>query len=186
MFNTFLASVLAGGVDKVVLVANHVVAAETQARDRLRPHAGRFITLHLDRWPAALPALPLLRFLVTPAGLFERCDAAPEGAADLVVRVDASNPAALAAGWAAGRRPRIDIDGDAQFAADLNWLLDNLRWDIEDDLARIVGPAPARQLGRAGAALQGGVRRLADIVLRRTGAATGVRDGRHGVGPGTR
>ena len=182
MFNAIFSSVLAGGVDKVVLVANHVVASEPQAVARLQPHAGRFVALHLDGWPLALPALPALRFLITPAGLLERFAAASDGPADLIVRVDASNPAALAAGWAVGRRPRIDIDGDAQFAADLNWLIDNLRWDIEDDLARIVGPAPARQLGRAGAALHGGLSRLADAVLRRTGTATGA----PGVRPGAR
>lgn len=182
MFNAFFSSVLAGGVDKAVLVANHVVAAEAQALARLRPHAGRLVALHLDGWPQALPALPALRFLITPAGLLERCAVAPDSPVDLVVRVDAANPAALAAGWVAGRRPRIDIDGDAQFAADLNWLIDNLRWDVEDDLARLVGPAPARQLGRAGAALHGGLRRLADALLQRAGTATGE----PGVRPGAR
>ena len=34
-----------------------------------------------------------------------------------------------------------------QLAADVNWLVDHVRWDIEEDLARIVGDAPAHALG---------------------------------------
>ena len=28
------------------------------------------------------------------------------------------------------------IAGDVQFAAEVNWLVDHVRWDVEDDLAR--------------------------------------------------
>ena len=41
----------------------------------------------------------------------------------------------------------IQIEGDVQLAADVNWLVDHVRWDVEDDLARIVGDAPAHALG---------------------------------------
>jgi ubiquinone biosynthesis protein UbiJ len=49
---------------------------------------------------------------------------------------------------AAGGRPPMEIQGDAALAAEVGWLAENLRWDIEDDLARIVGDAPAHQLAR--------------------------------------
>ena len=51
------------------------------------------------------------------------------------------------------------VQGEAQFAADVQWLADNLRWDLEADLARLLGPLPARQLARLGAALAAGLRR---------------------------
>jgi ubiquinone biosynthesis protein UbiJ len=36
----------------------------------------------------------------------------------------------------------------------MHWLMDNLRWDIEDDLAGIVGPLAARQLAQFGGTLR--------------------------------
>ena len=75
-----------------------------------------------------------------------------------------------------GKRPRIDVAGDAGFATDLNWLFDNLRWDVQDDLAGIVGQAPARELSRLAGGIAGAVREavrtLSGLVARgRDGAA---------------
>jgi len=47
----------------------------------------------------------------------------------------------------------VDIDGDAQLAADVNWLLQNLRWDVAADLERTFGPSIAYPLHRLGSAL---------------------------------
>ena len=71
--------------------------------------------------------------------------------AALHLSVAAANPALLLAQLAAGERPDVAIQGEAQFAADVHWLADNLRWDIEADLARIAGPGPARSTTRLGA-----------------------------------
>jgi ubiquinone biosynthesis protein UbiJ len=53
----------------------------------------------------------------------------------------------------------VRIEGDVQLAADINWLVDNLRWDVEDDLARVIGDGPAHTVGNvarsAAAALKG-------------------------------
>ena len=38
----------------------------------------------------------------------------------------------------AGDKPPVSIDGDAQLAGDVNWLLLNLRWDIAADLERLI------------------------------------------------
>ena len=54
--------------------------------------------------------------------------------------------------------------GDAALATDLNWLFDNLRWDVQDDLARIVGQAPARELARVGAGVAAGLREAVSTV----------------------
>ena len=66
---------------------------------------------------------------------------------DLGVRVDASNPLLLMARAMAGDKPTVSIDGDAQLAGDVNWLLLNLRWDIAADLEKVFGPAVAEALG---------------------------------------
>lgn len=145
--------------DRIVLLLNHVISRETYALSRLRPFAGRAVVLHLAGWPALLPAAPDLVLAVTPAGLWERLDTAPAEA--LRIDLDASNPALLAFGALSGERPRVTVQGDAAFAGEMNWLIENLRWDIEDDLAAIVGPAPAHQLARWGRAAAQGLAALA-------------------------
>ncbi|RZI85857.1 MAG: hypothetical protein EOP38_03670 [Rubrivivax sp.] len=140
--------------DRLVLLINHVVSREPIAVQRLRPLAGRCLVVHLAGWPGLLPAAPDLILSVTPAGLFERLDASPPGLGGLRIEVDASNPAKLAWGAISGEAPRISVQGDAAFAGEMHWLMDNLRWDVEDDLAGIVGPLAARQLAEFGRALR--------------------------------
>ncbi len=140
--------------DRLVLLINHVVSREPIAAQRLRPLAGRGLVVTLAGWPSVLPAAPDLVLGVTPAGLFERLDSPPAGPGGLRIELDASNPAKLALGALSGEAPRVSVQGDAAFAGEMHWLMDNLRWDIEDDLAGIVGPLPARQLGQFGRALR--------------------------------
>jgi ubiquinone biosynthesis protein UbiJ len=138
---------------RLTLVINHVLGAEAVATERLRPHAGRSLALSLDGWPRLLPAPPDLRWRITPAGLLEWCDEEPTGVPDLGVRLDASNPALLVARALAGDAPAVQIEGDAQLAGDVNWLLHNLRWDVEADLERLFGPLVAHQVHRLGSTL---------------------------------
>ncbi|MBI3530978.1 MAG: hypothetical protein HY068_00560 [Burkholderiales bacterium] len=49
----------------------------------------------------------------------------------------------------------------------VNWLVDHVRWDIEEDLARIVGDAPAHALGQA-------ARRMAEAVRQFLTRASGT------------
>lgn len=151
MLNAFTTSLGAAAMERVTLLLNHVLASETVAMARLKPHAGRSVQLLWTGWPSLLPKPPQVAFTVTPAGLLEWCGDAPPASPELRIALDASNPARLATQWLAGERPRIDIEGDSAFAADVGWLIDNLRWDIEDDLASVIGPGPARQLARGGA-----------------------------------
>ena len=153
-----LDSAAAALMERLTLLLNHVLSSEPIAVERLRGHAGKRLRIRLDGWPSLLPALPELAFEVTPAGLAEwlREGAAAEPA--LVLGVDASNPALLALRGLAGERPRVEVQGDAAFAADVSWLIDNLRWDVRDDLARFVGPAAAQAIGRRGRARADGLR----------------------------
>lgn len=145
-------------IPRLVLLVNHVLVAEPMAVQRLRPHAGKCIQLQLRDVPALLSWLPSgLTVVVTTAGLL---DWQPDDTkrADLVATVDASNPAQALAGAVAGRRPRVEVAGDAAFAADVSWLFDHLRWDVQDDLARLIGDGPAVQLMRVGRAVAAGLR----------------------------
>ena len=76
-----------------------------------------------------------------------------DASADLRLRLDASNPALLLSRAAAGERPAVEIVGDAQLAADVSWLMQNLRWDLGADLERMFGPAVAGPLQRFGSAV---------------------------------
>ena len=39
----------------------------------------------------------------------------------------------------------MQVQGDVMLAADINWLVDHVRWDIEEDLSRVLGDALAHQ-----------------------------------------
>lgn len=160
MLHTLQALLAPAVMERLTLLLNHVLGSEAVATTRLVPHAGRRIAVRLANWPSLLPPPPPLAWAVTPAGLLEWCadGAAGTAAGDLALEVDAGNPALLLAQTLAGETPAVQIDGDAQFAGDVNWLLQNLRWDIAADLERLFGPAVAQQLARLGAALAQGLR----------------------------
>ena len=121
---------------RVVLLLNHVLMQEPEAMRRLVAQRGRVARVQWRQYVFAL--------VITPAGLF---NLAPQGAeADLHIEV--SEPSALALAQAAlrGDKPTIRIQGDVQLAGDIQWLADHVRWDIEEDLARLVGDGPAHAL----------------------------------------
>ena len=91
----------------------------------------------------------------------------------MTVQLDASNPALLFTRSLAGDPPPLTIGGDAALATDVQWLVDNLRWDVEADLERLFGPVVARQLGRMGSSLAAALRGL----VRRTPWTQTARDG---------
>ncbi len=155
-----------------LLVLNHVLASEPSATERLRPHVGRVLRLEWQLPAGPWPRPPAVALRITPAGLFESLESA-EPAADaataLRVSVELPTPPRALGMWLAGERPALTIDGDVRLAADVAWLAEHLRWDVEHDLARLVGDAPAHQLARLAAALRDGLRATA----RQAGAARG-------------
>jgi ubiquinone biosynthesis protein UbiJ len=157
-------------MERITLLLNHVIAAEPVATERLKPHKGRSLQLVWTGWPSLLPPAPVVAFTITPAGLFEWCGEQAPVQPDLRVNLDASNPLKLMAQWFAGERPQLVIEGDSALAADVSWLIDNLRWDIEDDMARVIGQAPAHELARGavafGGAFREAVRTLQGLVSR--------------------
>ena len=47
-----------------------------------------------------------------------------------------------------------------QLAADMNWLVENVSWDVEEDLARIIGDVPAHTLANLALAAANAVRQF--------------------------
>ena len=161
MLQSIRSLVVPAALERLTLLVNHLLLAEPAAVQRLLAHEGKRLRVELSDWPALLPAPPAAAFRITPAGLLEWCGEEPLAAqapAELQLRIAAPNPALLMLRLAAGERPEVVVQGEAQFAADVNWLAENLRWDLEGDLARVVGPLPARQLASLGAALAAGLR----------------------------
>jgi ubiquinone biosynthesis protein UbiJ len=164
MSNPFTDLLLPAAAERFVLLANHVLSSAPAATDRLKAHAGRVLKVEVEGWRLPLPPPPPIDLRLTPAGLFE---AVPPGdaagaAPDLRLRVDASHPFDAARRVAVGELPPLQIDGDVSLAADMNWVVANVRWDIAADLERVVGPAVAGGLAQAGEKLASTARTLAE------------------------
>jgi ubiquinone biosynthesis accessory factor UbiJ len=151
---------------RTTLLINHVLSAEPEATRRLQGQTGRSIALAWRSWPGFLPAPPRPHWDISPAGLMDLIELPAEASglptdsgATLTVTLDAADIARWLAAGAVGRPP-MDIRGDAALAAEVSWLAENLRWDIEDDLARVIGDAPARQLAQFGRTLTEALRRF--------------------------
>ena len=124
---------------RLVLFLNHVLMQEKEAQDRLARKKGS--VLHI-RW-----GLFELDLLITPAGLLDR--ATPAAKPDLLVAVAVDSPMVLMQSVMAGKSPPVKIEGDVQLAAELGWLAENLRWDFEEDLSRVLGDIPAHAMADA-------------------------------------
>lgn len=144
---------------RVLLFLNHVLLQESSALDRLRRQQGRQVQW---RWRDLD-----LRVTITPAGLLERGDST--ATPDLVLILNETSPVEIARTVLQGQRPALRIEGDVQLAADINWLVDHVRWDPEEDLARLIGDVPAHRLASAGRRTAEALR---DFVLRRARAST--------------
>jgi ubiquinone biosynthesis accessory factor UbiJ len=148
----------AGLQDRLVLLLNHLLGREPAASERLRPLAGQSLTVTLDGQPGWAPQLPPLHLAVTPAGLFERIEAPAQP--QLHIAIDGRNPLQLALGALQGERRGVTVSGEVPMASSVNWLFENLRWDLGDELARVVGPAPARLLEQAAGAARAAIGKL--------------------------
>jgi ubiquinone biosynthesis protein UbiJ len=142
---------------RIVLAFNHVLMQEPEAQARLKRQTGRVVEA---QWRSFT-----MRVAATPAGLL---DLAPATAApDLTLTLTEESPWQLAQAAVRGDKPPVRIAGDVQFAAEINWLVDHVRWDMEEDLSRLVGDAPAHAVGSA-------LRRMNEALRRFVAAAPGA------------
>jgi ubiquinone biosynthesis protein UbiJ len=129
---------------------NHLLARETWARERLAPYAGK--TARLSCPPV------VLTLLVQPDGYLAAVDAQDAQQVDVTLTVPAGALPAYLQGGQAAVMKHVKIEGDAEFAQVLGKLAEHLRWEPEEDLAQLIGDAPASRvasLARAAATQAG-------------------------------
>lgn len=123
----------------IVAALGHLLGRESWARERLRPHAGAVV--RIEGGPLAIGLhIDEHGMLLASEG-----DAAP----DVTLTLPADAPLRLLLdrqSLFAG----IRLAGSADIAEALAFVFRNLRWDVEEDLARFVGDIPARRLSLLG------------------------------------
>lgn len=119
------------------LALNHLLDAEPWARERLAPFAGATVELRN-------PPFPPLRFLILPGG---RLEAGGENPA-LVITLKPEALFNLLRGEEHFVRS-LEVTGDPQLAAEVMVLVRQLRWDVEEDLSKLVGDIAAHRLATA-------------------------------------
>jgi len=115
---------------------NHVLMAEPWAMAELARHAGKVILLKLP--------VGNLCFELTPQGSL--ASLAEFDAPSLELDISAEVMSALAGGSGGLREQAmksVKITGDADLAQLLGRLAGQIRWEYEEDLARLIGDAPA-------------------------------------------
>lgn len=117
---------------------NHLLARETWARERLAPYAGK--TARLSCPPV------VLTLLVQPDGYLAAVDAHDAQQVDVALTVPASALPMYLQGGQAAVMKHVKIEGDAEFAQILGKLAEHLRWEPEEDLAQLIGDAPASRV----------------------------------------
>ncbi|MBS1190642.1 MAG: hypothetical protein H6R10_2434 [Rhodocyclaceae bacterium] len=129
-----------------VAALNHLLAGEGWARERLRPFAGQH---------ARLVGGPVrLDLAVDGEGYFRRLEQIGGEAPAVTIELPADAPFRLLFDrqsiFAAAR-----LSGAADFTETLAFVFRNLRWDVEEDLSKVVGDIAAHRLARAGQAFFG-------------------------------
>jgi ubiquinone biosynthesis protein UbiJ len=118
---------------------NHVLHTNSWARERLMPHAGRVALI--DNPPFSL------MMLITASG--EVANAAADAVPDVTVRVTPGLMLRFLARDASAWH-EVKVEGDAEFAAALNHVARNIRWDVEEDLSRVFGDIAAHRMAETG------------------------------------
>jgi ubiquinone biosynthesis accessory factor UbiJ len=135
---------------RMVLLINHVLMQEPEAQARLARQANRVAEA---RWRNFV-----MRVVTTPAGLMDT--APPSAQADLTLTLTQESPWELAQAALRGDKPPVRIAGDVEFAAEINWLVEHVRWDLEEDFSRLIGDAPAHAIGTGARAMVGALRQF--------------------------
>lgn len=123
----------------IVPPINHVLRQASWAREKLSAHSGKVARIALlpftfdlavkengEVAAAGADALPAVELTLTPA---------------LLLRILSGSEAAAS---------EVTVSGDALFAADINTLARNLRYDAEEDLSRLVGDIAAHRIAETG------------------------------------
>jgi len=118
---------------------NRLLDEESWARERLEPFAGETVEFRV-------PALPSLRLEITAQGRVLPAEGGAEPT--LTVVLGPESLPALTRGQEHFMHS-VHVSGNAKLASEVLMLVRHLRWDPEEDLARIVGDVAAHRMAGA-------------------------------------
>jgi ubiquinone biosynthesis protein UbiJ len=175
----------------LIAAVNHLLARESWARAKLLPYAGRrarvrmpvgaleVVVLADGLLGAVLPGVVAdvsheagheashdvsLKAAAMPAATEASADASPV-CFDVTITVEAGAAPAFLSGGQAGALKYVRIEGDAEFATALGYLAEHLRWEPEEDLAKLVGDAGAHRAATFAREIAGRARRTGRNLL---------------------
>jgi ubiquinone biosynthesis protein UbiJ len=137
---------------------NHLLRRQGWARERLLPFAGR-----------------IARLEVPPTGVTLAVTSAGEVAAADNVEPDVTLTVAAASVLDVLRDPQAaatstQVTGDGEFAEAISYLFTHLRWDVEEDLSKVVGDLAAHRIASFGRDMAQVPGRVVDSVARSVSA----------------
>lgn len=124
-----------------VAFANHLLDAAPWARDKLSAHAGK--TALFDVFPVRISVTAMTDGRLQPAS--------SEASPAVTIRLTHMTVLEVLAGGEDAFR-KAEVAGDTDFAAVISQVVSNLRWDVEEDLSRVVGDIAAHRMAQAGRA----------------------------------
>jgi ubiquinone biosynthesis accessory factor UbiJ len=141
--NTAFSSTHSIATGALCRVMNHVLGSESWAIGQLANHAGKSILLQLPFGDLCCE--------ITPVGLLQVLKESDSPSLTLEVSAKALNDLAGSSGSLREQAFKaVKITGDADLAQLIGRLAGQLRWEYEEDLARIVGDAPAHFVVKQG------------------------------------
>lgn len=138
---------------------NHLLGQAEWARRHLRPFAGRRASFQMPPWA--------LNLAIDTEGRLE--GAGGDDPPDVLVALPGDGPFLALQGIEA-LMARAHVTGNAEFATALSFVLKNLRWDGEEDLARLVGDIAAQRIAGSLSALVAWQRRAAGALAENAAA----------------
>ena len=126
-----------------VLFVNHLLAKEPWACERLQKHANKLVCIDLE--------IIQLRTSIATDGLLQAADA-NTNPANVSLRIKPADLPLIA------QDPKkavsyVKIEGDADLANVISGLSQDLRWEVEDDLAKLFGDITATRMVSSGKAV---------------------------------
>lgn len=160
-----IAQVFLAGLD-------HLLGQSAWARERLKPYTGRHARFCIGGGQLGLTVTAAGGFAVNAidavGAAADAANTAPADTAtpaapapDVVITLPADTPLLLLQGGLARVMQVVRVEGNAEFATELAFVLKNLRWDYEEDLSRVVGDIAAHRISGGLGALAGWQRQAA-------------------------
>jgi ubiquinone biosynthesis accessory factor UbiJ len=136
------------GHNRIVLLLNHILQQEPEAMQRVARQKGRIVKFAWQQYTLLLTATPVGLLAVASVPNSETTKI------DLLLEVIDTDVAELGKKMMQGDKPNVRIEGDVQLAAEVQWLAQNVSWDLEGDLARVVGDVSAHHIANTARTVQ--------------------------------